>query len=281
MADRPIQNCQVRFQFKCPNQWDALQETAESGVRLCGECHKQVYLCQSTQEAAEHARAGHCIAAPVGLVSPGAPTLQPQGLELDPELLKLVPKDIATKHGLVPVGRSGSTLTVAMSELKLFAVDDVKFLTGYNVEVMLASKQDIQEALERAYREPSTVVELGIVYCRPEEPSPEPAPLEGPVGKIIRKMLLDAHAKNEAQIQIDITGSSIVVRFGLEGSRRDFMSPPFKLKDELLRQLHRAASTMPGQEGQLHLKTHGTRISYQMSFHPTALGQEVILQPLS
>ncbi|WNG19450.1 hypothetical protein F0U63_35850 [Cystobacter fuscus] len=94
-------------------------------------------------------------------------------------------------------------------------------------------------------------------------------------------MMIDGHQKKEAQVQIDITDANIVVRYGLEGNRRDFLSTSAKLRDELLRQLRHATSAIPGQEGQLHVQSRGQRISYQVSFNPTALGQEVILRPLS
>ncbi|MCY1082508.1 hypothetical protein [Archangium lansingense] len=172
MAEKPIQNCHVRFQFKCPMQWDALQETAEAGVRWCGSCHKRVYLSQSTQEAAQHARAGHCVAVPVGLVSP-KDSIQLHGRELDLDMFRrVVPLELARKHSLVPLSRVGSTLTVAMSDpTHSHAIDDLKFLTGCNVEVKLASPQDILEALERAELELSRIpnVELGVMACE-EEP---------------------------------------------------------------------------------------------------------------
>ncbi len=47
MADKPIQNCEVRFRFQCPKQWEALQQTSDPGVRSCSQCQKQVYLCAS------------------------------------------------------------------------------------------------------------------------------------------------------------------------------------------------------------------------------------------
>ncbi|WPB82218.1 hypothetical protein KYC5002_24265 [Archangium violaceum] len=279
MADRPIQNCQVRFQFKCPKQWDSLRETAEPGVRLCGQCHKQVYLCQSTQEAAEHARAGHCVAVPAGLVPPAEPGILLHGRELDPDVIRLVPLEVCRRHGLIPVGRSGSSLVVAMSDpSNLNAIDDVKFLTGYDVDARLASPRDIQEALERAELETSDYVEMGVMVC--EEP-PEPDLFEGPVGKLIRRVLLDAHQKQEARIQVELIDSGMVIRYGLEGSQRDAMWVPFQLRLEVMRQLRHASRGIVDPKGQLHILMRGQRIDYQVRFNPTALGEEAVLQPVS
>ena len=104
---------------------------------------------------------------------------------------------------------------------------------------------------------------------------------EGPVGRIIRMVMIDAHDKQAAQVQFDITDSSIIVRYGPEGSRRDFLSAPSKLSHELVRQLHQAANSIPGQEGQLHLQKPGERISFAVRFQATTLGQEVILELLT
>lgn len=278
MAERPIQNCQVRFQFRCPKQWDALQETAEPGVRSCGECHKQVYLCQSTQEAAEHARAGHCVAVPAGLVPREEPGIQLHGRALDPDVLRLVPREVCRKYGLIPVSRSGGSLVVAMSDPgNTAAIDDLKFLTGYGVEVRVASPRDIQAALERAELETSSHIELGMMAC---EEAPEPDPFEGPVGKLIRNVLLDAFQKQETRIQFELTDSGMVIRCGLEGSRRDALWVPFKLRHEVMRQLRHASRGIVDPEGQLHIRTRGQRIDYQVRFNPTVLGEEAVIQLL-
>lgn len=181
MTEKLIQNCEVRFQFKCPKQWVALKETAEPGVRSCSQCQKHVYFCQSPEEVARHAREGHCVAVPAGLTAPksasddfeqlqalaikhGVPAVRLCELELDPDLFRRVGRDLARKHSLVPVGLEGFTLRVAMSDpTNPYAIDDVKFITGYNVSVVLASPRDIQETLDRADREDGPHIELGVI----------------------------------------------------------------------------------------------------------------------
>lgn len=298
MNDNPIQNCHLRFQFKCPKQWDALQETAEAGVRFCGQCHKQVYLCQGKEEAARHARAGHCVAVPVGLVSPesspdarehveplarehGVAGMRLHGHEIDLDLFqRFVPLEVANRYGVVPLSQAGTSLTVAMSDPSIpYALEDVKFVSDCDVEVVLASRQDIQEVLEHATRELSRhlQLELGAICCE----EPEPDMFEGVAGKIIRMMLLDGHQRNEEQIQVELTDSNVLIRYGPAGNRRDFLQPPLGLGDELVRQLRHAASAIPGQEGHVHIQERGQRVSYQVHFNSTDLGQEVLLRRLS
>ena len=84
----------------------------------------------------------------------GVPAISLKDFDIDPDVLKLIPKGTAEKHQVVPVNRAGSSLIVAMSDpSNIFAVDDIKFLTGYNVEVVVASEQAIKEAIERYYAE--------------------------------------------------------------------------------------------------------------------------------
>jgi type IV pilus assembly protein PilB len=211
----------------------------------------------------------------------GVPYLQLNGHEIDPDLFRLVPRDIARKLGAVPLKQVGHSLVVAMADPgDSLAIDDLKFLTGFDVEVVVASRRDLRESLDRADLAQSAVpvVELGVVCCDEE---PEPDAFEGVAGKIIRLVLRDAHMKKEAQVQLELTDSDVVVRYGLEGNRRDFLRPPRSLRHELVRQLRHAVSTLPGQEGQLHFQTRGERISYEVRFNPTALGEEVILHRLS
>src|SRR5262249_24793898 len=79
--------------------------------------------------------------------------------EVDPEMAKLVTKEVCEKHKIVPLSRSGSALVVAMADpTNLHAIDDIKFLTGFNVEPVVASETGILAAIERAYNAGSAAV---------------------------------------------------------------------------------------------------------------------------
>jgi len=82
----------------------------------------------------------------------GVPSINLADFEIDASVIKLVPEDVATKHQIIPINRAGSTLIVAMADpSNIFAVDDIKFLTGYNVEVVVASEAAIREAIDKYY----------------------------------------------------------------------------------------------------------------------------------
>ncbi len=82
----------------------------------------------------------------------GVPAVNLSDYKIDPSVLKLVPVDIAKKYLLMPVARVGATLTIAMADpSNVFAIDDVKFMTGYNVEVVVSSESSIINAISTHY----------------------------------------------------------------------------------------------------------------------------------
>src|SRR5512137_927981 len=71
----------------------------------------------------------------------GVPAIDLNEFEIDPEVIKLVPREVVEKHLIIPVNRAGASLIVAMSDpSNIFAIDDIKFLTGYNIEVVVAAE---------------------------------------------------------------------------------------------------------------------------------------------
>src|SRR5688500_18205779 len=82
----------------------------------------------------------------------GVPSINLAQFELDPAVIKLVPADTAVKYQIVPLSRNGASLTIAMTDpTNVFAMDDIKFMTGYNVEPVVASEIAVLEAIERYY----------------------------------------------------------------------------------------------------------------------------------
>src|SRR5512139_690481 len=94
----------------------------------------------------------------------GVPSINLAYFEIDPSVIKLIPVDVAQKYMVVPLNRVGSTLTVASADpTNVFAMDDIKFMTGFNVEPVVASETSITEALEKYYGTPHSI-ELKKVY---------------------------------------------------------------------------------------------------------------------
>src|SRR5881275_1145411 len=82
----------------------------------------------------------------------GVPSINLTQFELDPAVIKLIPADTVQKYQIIPLSRAGATLTIAMTDpTNVFAMDDIKFMTGYNVEPVVASEIAVVEAIQRYY----------------------------------------------------------------------------------------------------------------------------------
>ena len=85
----------------------------------------------------------------------GVPSINLEDFAIEPEVLSLIPEEVASTHGVVPVNRAGSTLILATADpSNIFALDDIKFLTGYNIQPVVASEDQIRNAIETYYAEP-------------------------------------------------------------------------------------------------------------------------------
>lgn len=147
----------------------------------------------------------------------GVPAISLKDFDIDEEVLKLVPRATAEKHQVVPVNRAGSSLIVAMSDpSNIFAIDDVKFLTGYNVEVVVASEQAIKEAIEHYYADKGPDLdevmqgfddsEVSVVEDADDAASAtdlEKSAEEAPVVKLVNLILLDAIRKGASDIHVE------------------------------------------------------------------------------
>src|SRR6266568_4082900 len=143
----------------------------------------------------------------------GVPAISLKDFDVDDEVIKLIPKTIAEKHQVVPVNRAGSSLIIAMSDpSNIFAIDEIKFHTGYNVEPVVASEQAIKEAIEHYYAEKGPSYdelmqgfddsEVAIVEAQDGEEAVdlEKSAGEAPVVKLVNLILLDAIKKGASDI---------------------------------------------------------------------------------
>src|SRR3954462_12260698 len=82
----------------------------------------------------------------------GVPSINLAQFEIDPAIVKLIPAETAHKYQIVPLSRAGATLTIAMTDpTNVFAMDDIKFMTGYNVEPVVASESAVLDAIQNYY----------------------------------------------------------------------------------------------------------------------------------
>ena len=91
----------------------------------------------------------------------GVPSIDLEEFEIEQVVIQLIPEDVATKHTVIPVNRAGSTLILATSDpSNIFALDDIKFLTGYNIQPVVAAEDAIRRAIDKYYDQSTSLEEV-------------------------------------------------------------------------------------------------------------------------
>jgi len=229
----------------------------------------------------------------------GVPSIDLSSFEIEEDIIRLIPQDVSEKHLVLPVNKVGSNLIIAMSDpSNIFAIDDVKFLTGYNVEVVVASENAIREAIAKYYSEEGVSLtdvladfedeEVEIVATDAElnladlEKSSEDAP----VVKLVNLILMEAIKKGASDIHIEPYEKSLRVRYRVDGVLIEQMKPPLKLKNamssrvKIMSSLDIAERRLP-QDGRIKLKYgKGQDMEYRVSVLPTLFGEKIVMRLL-
>ena len=228
----------------------------------------------------------------------GVPAINLKDFDIDPEIIKLVPKDVALKHLVIPVNRAGPSLIVAMCDpSNIYAVDDLKFLTGYNIEAVVASEPSIRDAIERYHTEkgPSLDeivnevaddVEVAVDEIDQNLEDMARAADDAPVVKLVNLILKDAIAKGASDIHVEPYEKDFRVRFRIDGELYEVMRPPMKLRNaitsrlKIMAQLDISERRLP-QDGRIKIKMGGGKeMDFRVSVCPTLFGEKVVLRLL-
>jgi type IV pilus assembly protein PilB len=237
----------------------------------------------------------------------GVPSINLKFYEVDPSVIKLVPQETAVRYQIVPLSRVGSTLTIAMTDpTNVFAMDDIKFMTGFNVEPVVASETAISEAIHKFYGDIESVEELDKVMkdltgeeadalelageeTEMDLASLEKAAEEAPIIKLCNLILTDAVKRGASDIHVEPYEKEYRVRFRIDGVLQTVMSPPMKLKDamtsriKIMSKLDISEKRLP-QDGRIMIKylKDGKKkeLDFRVSTVPTLFGEKIVLRLL-
>ncbi|MBA3887849.1 MAG: type IV-A pilus assembly ATPase PilB, partial [Acidobacteria bacterium] len=202
----------------------------------------------------------------------GVPSINLAEFEIDPGIIKLIPTETAHKYQIVPLSRAGATLTIAMTDpTNVFAMDDIKFMTGYNVEPVVASEAAVLAAIGRYYSAaPAKRLEKKAAAASPQVNLSSAATLdmvtkaleessaivdddvelledmdqidvsslerqggEAPVIRLVNLMMMSAIQKGASDIHIEPYEKEFRVRFRIDGILYNVMAPPLKFRDAI------------------------------------------------
>ncbi len=228
----------------------------------------------------------------------GVPSINLNEFEIDPNVIKLISNEVASKYQLVPVNRAGATLIVAMADpSNIFAIDDIKFMTGYNVEIVVASENSIKAAIDKYYDQSASfddvmgnLDDIDLEVVDEDEQidlgSLERATEDAPVVKLVNLILTDAIKKRASDIHIEPYEKSFRVRYRIDGVLQEVMKPPMKLKNaitsriKIMSEMDISERRLP-QDGRIKIKLPGGQdMDYRVNCLPTLFGEKVVLRLL-
>ena len=249
----------------------------------------------------------------------GVPSIALAQFEIDPGVIKLVPAETAQKYQIVPLSRAGATLTIAMTDpTNVFAMDDIKFMTGYNVEPVVASETAVIDAITKYYGKAAAapvpggggasalevasraIEEMPVldgagdveVVQDLEEISAEMLAKQGeeaPVIKLVNVLLMSAIQKGASDIHIEPYEKELRVRYRIDGILYNIMQPPMKFRDamtsriKIMAKLDIAEKRLP-QDGRIKIRfqDNGSAqdIDFRVSCLPTLFGEKIVMRLL-
>jgi type IV pilus assembly protein PilB len=217
--------------------------------------------------------------------------------EIEESVFTLVPPQLTQKHQLVPTKLTGSILTIAMADpTDLIAINEIKFITGYGVRVVLASPSAIKKTLDHRFGGVSyddvlkkfgdSDMELILEQDDVNLQELQQATMEAPVVTLVNAILADAAKRRASDIHIEPYEKLFRVRFRIDGVLQEIMSPPLRLKNPLVSRLKvmaglDIAERRLTQDGRIKLKMGiGGELDIRVSILPTLFGEKVVMRLL-
>ena len=245
----------------------------------------------------------------------GVPSINLSQLEIDMRVARILPPETARKYQVIPVSCSGATLTIAMTDpTDVFAMDDIKFMTGYNVETVVTSETAVLEALDKYY--PGATAGNGSGASTLEIATRELAGMsrvhdealeiledseeldvvtleqqsgEAPVVRMVNVLLASAIHKGASDVHIEPYEKEFRVRFRIDGVLYNVMVPPLKMKDavtsriKIMAKLDIAEKRLP-QDGRIKMRFRDAgatkELDLRVSCLPTLFGEKIVLRLL-
>jgi type IV pilus assembly protein PilB len=227
----------------------------------------------------------------------GYPYLSLQDAQIDAESAKLIPHALAVRHKCIGLERRNGRLLLAIADpLNVVGVDDVRLITGLEVDLAVSTEEDISEALRRVYQIADSLIDRVMREAVPDfsvEASDDDQSVEqlralteeAPVVKLVNLIVDEAVKQGASDIHVEPHRGDLWIRFRVDGVLRDIMNPPQHLKAALVSRIKimaemDIAERRRPQDGRIHLTADGHSIDLRVSTLPTMFGEKVVLRIL-
>jgi type IV pilus assembly protein PilB len=224
------------------------------------------------------------------------PSIDLSQVEISPDVTRLVPRELCERHQILPIAVHGSTLVVALADPGNYhAIDDLKFKTGLNIEIVVAPEDDIAKVRGKLYgsvdqlqifEEMSETLEIMTDDDNVNTEELKQSSEEAPVVKLVNLILIDAIKRRASDIHIESYEKAFRVRYRVDGVLAEIMRPPLKLRNaivsriKIMSQLDIAERRLP-QDGRIKLKlADGKECDFRVSVLPCLFGEKVVMRLL-
>jgi type IV pilus assembly protein PilB len=221
-------------------------------------------------------------------------------VDVDKEVLSLIPHSVARRYKIVPLEKKDETLVVAISDpLNLDSVDNLRMLLKMNIEPVIADAEDIQKSIERHYgAEEEAVAKMleeissgDIQYVHDDgraltaEEEEEESPDEAPVIKLVSLMIMEAFRHRSSDIHLEPLGRKFRIRYRIDGVCHEVQGPPRRLQGSVLSRvkimagMDIAEKRLP-QDGRILIKVLGRELDLRVSALPGNHGESIVMRIL-
>lgn len=231
------------------------------------------------------------------------PSINLDRISIDPEVVKIIPVQIARFYQAIPISRLKKQLTVVMADpLNVLALDEIKALTGYEIRPVIATEAEITQAIDKYYSMGAsedierllkdmkkTDVEIleDKEQAEKQEPADELLKLvdQAPVIKITNKLLADAVKRKASDLLIEPMEKKMRIRYRIDGILTEVKAPPKSMHQAIISRLkvlchlNIAEHRLP-QDGRFKIKLDGNEVNFRVSILPSTLGEKAALRVL-
>lgn len=221
--------------------------------------------------------------------------------QIDKTLIDLIPERIVKQYLIMPISRIGNVLTVAMVDpLNIFAIDDIKTLTNYQIQPIIAAENDVKEAINSYYGAPvgdiSDMLEqaeasdaLEVEQGEGEEEINVSEVAEeskkAPIVKVVNLVLNEAMKRRSSDIHIEPREKVLIVRYRVDGNLEDALTLPKKNQNAIIARLKIMSGlditeTRIPQDGRFKISFEGKEIDFRVSILPVTFGGKIVLRAL-
>ncbi len=225
----------------------------------------------------------------------GVEAINPLAIEIPRAIIKLISPEIAEKFRVLPVDKRGRVLSLAMSDpTDMYALNDLKFITGLEIKPMVATESTLASAIEKHYRHQDNFEELirdlgegelEVLEEKMEEDEGVEEAEQGPVIKFVNSIIADAVRKQASDIHVEPAEKVFRVRFRVDGTLQEVVKQPAKMKSAIISRLKIMAELdisekrIP-QDGRIKVRVDNKTIDIRVSSLPTIFGEKVVLRIL-